>query len=90
MQHKIDNDFDRYSVDIANFNKILLTPTPTCSAKDLKSTVNRNISELPDYIRQNVKKPKPSPIFSRQNSVADKFLDAATANEHVQFSALPQ
>jgi hypothetical protein len=29
-------------------------------------------------------------IFSRQNSVADKFLDAATANEHVQFSALPQ
>ena len=90
MQHKIDNDFDRYSVDIANFNKILLTPTPTCSAKDLKSTVNSNISELPDYIRQNVKKPKPSPIFSRQNSVADKFLDAATANEHVQFSALPQ
>lgn len=92
MEHKIDNEMDRFFVDIGNFNKVVPVSTPTCNAKDLRLAMSRNSLDLPDYIRENMKQSKPSPLFSRQNSVADKYLDAPISgfNETDQFSALPQ
>lgn len=92
LEHKIDNEYDRYSVDVQHFNGISPVSTPICSAKKLKQSMERKNKGLPEHLRRNIRKEKPSPLFSRRNSVADEYqgTDVKLCHEAPTFSALPQ